>query len=64
MDTMLVIFFGPLMAGGIIDAWRFFKTVAVSIPVIVIILCRYWQETALFSNLDMHSISHLIKKAA
>lgn len=36
-DTILVIFFGALMARGIIDALRFFGVVAVFIPMIVII---------------------------
>lgn len=48
VDTFLVILFGPLMASGMIDAWRFCKTVAVSIPVISIFLWRYWQEMVSF----------------
>ncbi|SIN69321.1 hypothetical protein [Chitinophaga niabensis] len=59
LDTFLIIFFGPLMASGIIDAWRFCRTIVVSIPVIVAIL----QEATLFREqpdnyLEMHSISH------
>lgn len=64
MDTLLVMFFGPLMASGVIEAWRFCRTLVVSVPIIAIIVWRYWQETDLFNHIDVHSISQLIKKAA
>lgn len=63
-DTILVIFFGALMARGIIDALRFFRTVAVFIPMIVImgLMERYRkvvEEVLLNKHQQMKSSSEL-----
>lgn len=41
-DIILVIFFGAVVARGIIDALRFFITVVIAIEMIIVIRCRTW----------------------
>lgn len=41
-DVLLIIFFGAVVARGIIDALRFFITVVIAVEMIIVIRCRTW----------------------